>query len=85
MKYHFMRVSIASVRIELIPENQAEKLLLQQLTLASPDAPALSQLFENAMQLFQPNTLLTSKTFMEFPRVALCSYQTVPNLTSAIL
>jgi hypothetical protein len=85
MKYHFMRVSPTSVRIELIPENTAEKDLLQQLALSGSADPALSVLFEKAMQLYQADTVLLSKNFMEFPRVALCTYQLVTNLAKASL
>lgn len=80
-----MRVSPTSVRIELIPENTAEKDLLQQLALSGSADPALSVLFEKAMQLYQADTVLLGKNFMEFPRVALCTYQLVTNLAKASL
>jgi len=85
MKHHFMRVSPTSVRIELIPENTAEKELLQQLAMTGTTAPALTQLFEKAVQLYQADSILLSKNFMEFPRVALCTYQPVTNLSNATL
>lgn len=72
-----MRVSTTTVRIELLPEDKAEELLLQQLALTDPDNPSLSELFEKAIALYHPKLKITNKSFMEFPKVALCSYRSV--------
>jgi|GEM_PF-3129930 len=82
MKYHFMRVSTTTVRIELLPEDKAEELLLQQLALTGPDHPNLSELFEKAIALYHPKLEITSKSFMEFPKVALCSYRNISTLSA---
>lgn len=83
MKYHFMRVSTTTVRIELLPEDKAEELLLQQLALTDPDNPNLAELFEKAIALYHPQLEITSKSFMEFPKVALCSYKAISTLSPA--
>ncbi|MFN0257220.1 hypothetical protein [Pedobacter ureilyticus] len=81
MKYHYMRISPTTVRIELIPEDNTEKMLLQDLAQSEPDNQALTKLFENGLGIYQSNTKLLSKKFMEFPRVALCSFETVTQLS----
>ncbi len=83
MKYHFMRVSTTTVRIELLPEDKAEELLLQQLALTDPEDPTLSKLFETAIALYHPQLEITNKSFMEFPKVALCSYKMINTLSTA--
>ena len=77
-----MRVSTTTVRIELLPEDKAEELLLQQLAFADPEDPALSKLFETAIALYHPKLEITSKNFMEFPKVALCSYKMMNTLST---
>jgi hypothetical protein len=83
MKYHFMRVSTTTVRIELLPEDKAEEILLQQLSLTGPDNPNLAELFEKAIALYHPKLEIISKSFMEFPKVALCSYKMMSTLSTA--
>lgn len=70
-----MRVSNASVRIQLIPENAEEKSLLQSLSHPEMAAATLSQLYAKALDSYQPNASIVAQKFMEFPRVALCTYR----------
>lgn len=81
MKHHYMRISPTTVRIELIPEDNTEKKLLQDLAQSEPDHQALHTLFENGLGIYQSNTKLIAKKFMEFPRVALCSFEMVSHLS----
>ncbi|WP_138765731.1 hypothetical protein [Pedobacter xixiisoli] len=82
MKYHYMRISSTTVRIELIPEDNAEKLILQELAQDSTDDLGLTKLFENGLAIYQPQAKLITKTFMDFPRVALCNFQLVTNFSA---
>lgn len=77
-----MRVSITTVRIELLPEDKAEEFLLQQLALTNTDNPSLSELFEKAIAIYHPKLVITNKSFMEFPKVALCSYTSMDTLST---
>ena len=81
MKYHYMRISPTTVRIELIPEDNSEKMLLQDLAQGGPEDQALNKLFENGLAIYQSSTKLMSKKFMDFPRVALCSFEMISNLS----
>ncbi|MFN0290200.1 hypothetical protein [Pedobacter helvus] len=85
MKYHYMRISPTTVRIELIPEDNTEKMLLQDLMQGQTDDQILNQLFENGLGIYQSNTKLTAKKFMDFPRVALCSFEIVNTLSATTL
>lgn len=76
-----MRISPTTVRIELIPEDNTEKVLLQNLSQSEQNDPILSKLFENGLGIYQSNTKLVSKKFMEFPRVALCSFENIVQLS----
>ncbi|WAC40186.1 hypothetical protein [Pedobacter sp. SL55] len=81
MKYHYMRISPTTVRIELIPEDNSEKMLLQNLSQGEPDNQALNKLFENGLAIYQTSTKLITKKFMDFPRVALCSFENIVQLS----
>ncbi|WP_409140951.1 hypothetical protein [Pedobacter ureilyticus] len=50
MKYHYMHISTTCVRIELIPEDTEEKLLLQKLAQADPQDPTLENFFRKAIR-----------------------------------
>ncbi len=85
MKYHYMRISPTTVRIELIPEDNTEKSLLQQLAHSETNNKELNVLFQKALNIYQPSALLASKTFMDFPRVAICGFQFSAKLSDPIL
>lgn len=82
MKYHYMRISPTTVRIELIPEDNAEKLLLHNLAQSETNDQTLTKLFENGLGIYHPQSKLITKTFMDFPRVALCNFQLATNLST---
>lgn len=82
MKYHYMRISSTTVRIELIPEDNGEKLLLHHLAQDATDDQVLTKLYENGLHIYQPQAKLVTKTFMDFPRVALCNFQLVTNFSA---
>lgn len=85
MKYHYMRISPTTVRIELIPEDNMEKITLQKLAHSEIDDKELNTLFQKALNIYQPNAFLASKNFMDFPRVAICSFQFSTKLSEAVL
>ncbi|MNK22094.1 hypothetical protein D3C87_403650 [compost metagenome] len=82
MKYHYMRISPTTVRIELIPEDNTEKLLLHNLAQNQTDDQNLAKLFENGLGIYHPQAKLINKTFMDFPRVALCNFQLLTNFSA---
>lgn len=75
MKYHFQLVSRTAVRIELIPEHQTEKSLLDQFIDAKEQDEQLLVLFSKGIAAYHNGATLTKIKFMNFPKVALCSYQ----------
>jgi len=74
MKYHYQYVSKSSVRIELIPEDQKEKALIEVLTVATETDPQLVALFQVALTAYSQDSTITKLKFMNFPKVALCSF-----------
>lgn len=74
MKYHYQYVSKTTVRIELIPEDQKETKLLNSLR-AENDDQELKLLFQSGLSTYAPQSLIKKITFMNFPSVALCSYE----------
>lgn len=69
-----MRISASTVRIELIPEDQTEKLTLHQLAQVAQEDTALKNLFHTAIKVYDTRAAMVSLRFMEFPRVALCRF-----------
>ena len=74
MKYHFQLVSNTAVRIELIPEHQTERSLLDQLIATNEQEEQLLVLFRKGIAAYHNGAKLTKIKFMNFPKVALCSY-----------
>lgn len=74
MKYHYQYVAKNSVRIELIPEDQKEKALIEVLTVAPETDPQLVSLFQTALTAYSKDSTITKLKFMNFPKVALCSF-----------
>lgn len=78
MKYHYQFVSETTVRIELIPEYKSEFALLETLSNQSADHEQLLEFFHKGLTAYQGDTMLTSTRFMNFPKVALCSFSYLP-------
>jgi hypothetical protein len=78
MKYHYQYVSATTVRIELIPENKKESNLLNSfLAPNSVQNETLMDYFFKGIQFYSIGARPTLTRFMNFPTVALCSYETV--------
>lgn len=77
MKYHYQYVSARSVRIELIPEDRKESSLLESLDSEAKDEKTLNELFSQPLTTYAPGTSITKINFMDFPRVALISFEKV--------
>lgn len=77
MKYHFQFVSKTAVRIELIAEDKRELLLLEELKSADEHYTELADLFRKAVETYDSQASLVRLKFMNFPKVALCSYHLV--------
>lgn len=79
MKFHYQYVSNTSVRIELIPEDQKEKKFLDSLTVTSPQQNyELESYFKEGLLAYQPGSKLKKTSFMQFPKVALCTLEAIP-------
>jgi len=74
MKHHYMHISRTCVRIELIAEDNEERILLQEISETNPNNEILDGLFKNALNIYNREAILSSRTFMDFPRVALCNF-----------
>jgi hypothetical protein len=77
MKYHYQFVSKTTVRIELIAEDNREREMIISLSASTESDERLIDLFKKGLQAYSTNVILTKSKFMNFPKVALCSY-TVP-------
>lgn len=74
MKYHYQYVSKTTVRIELIPEDKKETVLIEKLSQGEEDNEQLKELFRKGLESYNAGTILTKTKFMNFPTVALCNY-----------
>lgn len=74
MKYHYQYVSSTTVRIELIPEDQKEKAQIETFEPNDLEDTALTRFFQQGLDAYSPGAQLTKTNFMNFPKVALCSY-----------
>jgi len=77
MKYHYQFVSTTTVRIELIPEDQKEAARLAKFPEADECHIDLMKLFTAGLQHYHSNSRLIKVNFMNFPKVALCSFTEV--------
>ncbi len=78
MKYHYQYVSNTSVRIELIPEDQKEKKFMESLTGTLPAQNYdLENYFNEGLLAYQPGSKLKKTSFMQYPKVALCRFETI--------
>jgi len=78
MKYHYQFVSNHSVRIELIPEDRKELHLLElsSASLQIQQDEVLIAYFRKGLAAYSRDANLTLTRFMNFPKVALCTYET---------
>ncbi len=77
MKYDYQLVSKSKVRIELILEDKAETKLLTRLT--QPENELNEQIlayFNIGVEAYSQGATPTKIAFMQFPKVALCSFET---------
>jgi len=74
MKYHYQFVSETSVRIELIPEYKNEFALIEAVSDQTADHEQLIAFFRKGLAAYHLETTLTNTRFMNFPKVALCSF-----------
>jgi hypothetical protein len=74
MKYHYQFVSEKTVRIELIAEDSRDHALIQWLSDHDQQHPKLREVFHRGLQSYSHNGSISTLTFMNFPRVALCSF-----------
>lgn len=80
MKYHYQFVSSHTVRIELIPEDKKELHLLEaSASLQIQQDEILIAYFRKGLQAYSHDANLTLTRFMNFPKVALCTYETQHN------
>ena len=77
MKYHFQLVSRTAVRIELIAEHKTEQILLEEFINSNEQDERLLALFTKGIAAYHNGAILTKTKFMNFPKVALCSYEVV--------
>jgi len=77
MKYHYQFVSRTTVRIELIPEDKRETALIDSFFAPGENDEQLMALFRKGIEDYASNARLTETRFMNFPKVALCSYNVV--------
>ena len=77
MKYHYQYVSRTTVRIELIAEDQKEIAQIERLATTSKDEKELLNLYTKGLNAYNFGATLTKTSFMNFPKVALCSYSIV--------
>ncbi len=84
MKYHYQLVSETKVRIELIPEDQKEIKLFEN---ASIDVhhPQLLNYFQIGLAAYQQEAVLQRINFMQFPKVALCSFEINKQVAPSLL
>ena len=75
MKYHFQFISKTSVRIELIPEDKKENLLIDKLMLVDEGDAELVEQFNKAIIAYDSLAVLVRLKFMNFPKVAICNYK----------
>ena len=75
MKYHYQFVSNTTVRIELIAANQKETRLIELLQTAGHEDQKLKAIFETGLAAYVHNASIKKLSFMNFPKVALCSYE----------
>lgn len=85
MKYHYQFVSKTIVRIELIPEDQKDIALIETLSTSAENDPNLKELFRKGFEAYDSKAELTKLKFMNFPRVALCSYMPITKPTNPLL
>jgi len=77
MKYHYQFVSNHSVRIELIPEDRKELHFLEtSASLQIQQDEILTAYYRKGLQAYSRDANLTLTRFMNFPKVALCTYET---------
>ena len=74
MKYHYQYVSNFTVRIELVPEHRHEIELLEKLKPSQTLNEELNLIFNKGLKTYIDHAELTTTKFMNFPRVALCSF-----------
>ncbi len=77
MKYHYQYVSSNSVRIELIPEDRGETNMLKSLKMDEKNDTVLKELFQLPLSNYMPTSKITRITFMEFPKVALITFDKI--------
>lgn len=77
MKYHYQYVSKTTVRIELIPEDKKEALQIGSIKTGEHNHPELLSFYQQGLHHYSPDTELTRINFMNFPKVALCSFARV--------
>jgi len=75
MKYHYQFVSGTTVRIELIPEYKNEISLLEALSDQPVNEELLLDFFRQGLAAYHADTQLTNTRFMNFPKVALCTFR----------
>ena len=85
MKYHYQFVSRTTVRIELIPEDKKDTLLIERLLIGQENDEELQQVFNKGLETYNTGTVLTKIKFMNFPKVALCNYTNVAQEIDAIV
>ena len=76
MKYHYQLVSKTKVRIELIPEDQKEIKIFESFA-KDEHNDELVKYFHLALSTYHPEALLVKINFMQFPKVGLCSFETI--------
>ena len=84
MKYHYQLVSRTKVRIELIPEDQKEIGLFESFT-ENETSNALAEYFRKGLAAYHPETILVRINFMQFPKVALCSFETIKQSAPSVI
>lgn len=65
MKHHFMRISPTTVRIELIPKDNDEKIILIRSIKGEIANIALDILFQHALDIYRPTARLARNNFMD--------------------
>lgn len=84
MKYHYQLVSKTKVRIELIPEDQKEISIFESFT-ANETNNELAEYFRKGLAGYHPETILVRINFMQFPKVALCSFETIKQSAPSLI
>jgi hypothetical protein len=84
MKYHYQLVSKTKVRIELIPEDKKEIGIFESFG-ENENNDQLTEYFRVGLAAYNNEATLARINFMQFPKVALCSFETIKKTEPSLI